>query len=102
MKFAAIVVTTLVAVAAANEYQPALRALAAPEPASEHAHLPTTPNASGDTAVKEPAKDKKKKEWFGGFGWGGPWGGWGSCGGCGGWGGWGGIGGWGGVGGWGW
>ncbi|KAL3661717.1 hypothetical protein V7S43_013017 [Phytophthora oleae] len=100
MKFAALVVTTLVAIASANEYQPALRALAAPEPAAEHVQLPTTPNAA---AVKEPANDSdKKKEGFGGFGWGGPWGGWGGCSGCGGWGGWGGIGGWGGVGGWGW
>ncbi|ETO82964.1 hypothetical protein F444_02949 [Phytophthora nicotianae P1976] len=77
-----------VCVAAATDYQPALRALAVSEPAA--------PKEAADVNID----DKKKKEWWGGgFGWGGPWGGWG---GCGGWGGWGGCGGWGGWGGWGW
>ncbi|KAF4136385.1 hypothetical protein GN958_ATG14419 [Phytophthora infestans] len=117
MKFTTLAVTTLVAVASASDYQPALRALAVPEPvapvAAEHSlQQPAAATASVDAAGKEATHadnkdgdEKKKKEWGGGgFGWGGPWGGWGGCGGwgrCGGWGGWGGFGG-GGFGGWGW
>ncbi|KAI9895111.1 hypothetical protein PsorP6_019590 [Peronosclerospora sorghi] len=105
MKFTALVVTTLVAtagVALATDYQPALRALAAPEPVAPNPaaeptedKMPSQPAAATD-AGKEHAVDKKSKEFWGGYGWGGPWGGYG------GWGGWGGLGGWGGGWGWGW
>jgi len=100
MKFTALAATMLVAAAgvasvSADDYQPALRALAAPEPAA--------PNAAVATAAKETTGDAKanangKKEWGGGpgFGFGGPWGGWGGLGG------WGGYGGFGGRWGWGW
>ncbi|KAF4136386.1 hypothetical protein GN958_ATG14420 [Phytophthora infestans] len=121
MKFTTLAVTTLVAVASvasASDYQPALRALAVPEPvapvtAEHNVQQPAAATASVDAAGKKATHadnkdgdEKKKKEWGGGgFGWGGPWGGpWGGCGGwgrCGGWGGWGGFGG-GGFGGWGW
>ncbi|EEY60793.1 uncharacterized protein PITG_13528 [Phytophthora infestans T30-4] len=110
MKFTTLAVTTLVAVASAafaNDYQPALRALAVPEPvapvAAEHnVQQPASPTASVDATGKEATHadnkdgdEKKKKEWGGGgFGWGGPWGGCGNWGRCGGWGGWGGFGGW--------
>jgi len=90
MKLTALAATMLVAAAgvasvSADDYQPALRALAAPEPAA--------PNAAVATAAKETTGDAKanangKKEWgWGpGFGFGGPWGGWGGYGGLGGWG----------------
>ncbi|KAG2826682.1 hypothetical protein PC112_g9172, partial [Phytophthora cactorum] len=80
MKFTALAVTTLVAVAgvaSANDYQPALRALAVPEPAApnavapaaaaavEHNTQPAAANAPANAAGKEPAnvstEDKKKK-----------------------------------------
>ncbi|KUF97841.1 hypothetical protein AM588_10007056 [Phytophthora nicotianae] len=93
MKFSTLAVTTFVAVtgvASANDYQPALRALAVAEPAAvdEHNAQLAVANPPADAAGKEHANananvdadDKKKKEWWGGgFGWGGPWGG------CGGW-----------------
>ncbi|KAG7375188.1 hypothetical protein PHYPSEUDO_002794 [Phytophthora pseudosyringae] len=113
MKLTTLAVTTLVAVAgvaSANGYQPALRALAGPEPAAPNAGAPNAAAAEHNAqhpaaanappAVKETpninmnADDNKKKEWYGGFGWGGPWGGLG-MGGLGGWGDWGGFGGWG-------
>ena len=113
MKFTALVVTALVAgaanVASATDYQPALRALAAPESDAPNADTlaasPTerqsTPVEAAVAADKEhtvsiDAESKKSKEWWGGLGWGRPWGGYG--------GGWGGYGGrWGGYGGgWGW
>ncbi|KAF4136390.1 hypothetical protein GN958_ATG14424 [Phytophthora infestans] len=88
MKFTTLAVTTLVAVASvasANDYQPALRALAVPEPvapvAAEHSvQQPAAATASVDAAGKEATHadnkdgdEKKKKEWGGGgFGWGGP------------------------------
>lgn len=110
MKFTALTVTALVAVAtvvSATDYQPALRALAAKEPAAPNADAlvsdPTErqspPVEAAAAAGKEPiasveADNKKSNEWWGrpgwgGFGWGRPWGGYG--------GGWGGYGG-----GWGW
>ncbi|KAG7381146.1 hypothetical protein PHYPSEUDO_006428 [Phytophthora pseudosyringae] len=93
MKLSALAVVTLAAVASvasANDYQPSLRALAAPEPAAPNAVAPAAGKENADANVN--AGDKKKKEWYGGFGWGRPCGGlgWG-----GGWGGWGGMGGWG-------
>uniref|UniRef100_A0AAV1UBS8 Uncharacterized protein n=1 Tax=Peronospora matthiolae TaxID=2874970 RepID=A0AAV1UBS8_9STRA len=104
MKCTALAVTALVAVASvasATDYQPALRALAALEPAT----LSTDTMAAGPTerhshpveaaadvaAENEPtavigAEGKKSKEWWGGLGWGRPWGGFGGWGGYGGWG----------------
>ncbi|KAG2761041.1 hypothetical protein Pcac1_g27133 [Phytophthora cactorum] len=85
MKFTALAVTTLVAVAgvaSANDYQPALRALAVPEPAApnavapaaaaavEHNAQPAAANAPANAAGKEPAnvstEDKKRRRTNGG------------------------------------
>ena len=90
MKFTAIAVTALVAVAnvaSATDYQPALRALAAPEPAAPEADTmsagPTeqqpAPVEAAAAADKEPtanidADSKKPKEWWGGSRWGRRWG----------------------------
>ena len=110
MKCAALTVAALVAAAsvasAADYHHPALRALAAPEPATPSADStaagPTESNvhsrpAEAAAANKHTDVDgKKPKEWWGGFGgWGRPWGGFGGWGGY-----YGGLGGWGG--GWGW
>lgn len=116
MKLNTFGVTALVAVASvtsATDFQPALRALAAAEPAAPNADMLTagpterqSPSAEAaaatgkeSTAVVD-AEGKKSKEWWGGgLGWGRPWGGFGGYGGYGG--GWGGYGG-GYGGGWGW
>ena len=110
MKLNTFAVTALVAVASvasAADYQPALRALAAAEPAAPNADMLTAgpterqspPVEAAAAAGKEPtavvdAEGKNSKEWWGGgLGWGRPWGGFGGYGG--GWGGYGGGWGWG-------
>ena len=110
--FAVTALVTVASVACATDYQPALRALAASEPAAPNADMlaadPTERQsppveaaaaASKASTANVDAERKKSKEWWGGLGWGRPWGGYGGYGG--GWGGYGG--GWGGYGGgWGW
>ena len=108
--FAVAALVAVASVASAADFQPALRALAAAEPAAPNADTlaagPTErqspPAEAAEAAGKEStaivnAEGKKSKEWWGGgLGWGRPWGGWGGYGrGYGG--GWGGYGG-----GWGW
>ena len=102
MKFTALAVTAIVtvaSVASANEYQPALRALAASEPAAPDAvtfaadptNKQSLPVEGAGATRKEFTDDenvdsKKSQEWWGrsnwgrpwgGFGWGRPWGGYG-------------------------
>ena len=102
MKFTALAVTAIVtvaSVASANDYQPALRVLAASEPAAPDADTfaadPTNkqslPVEVAGAMRKELTDDenvdsKKSQEWWGrsnwgrpwgGFGWGRPWGGYG-------------------------